>query len=107
MNEMTPGYGAALNAVRGTEAPRVHKDMSPAKVRESAEEFEAFFLSQTLSNMFKGIKPDRMFGGRHVEAVYRELQFQEYGKVIAKSGGVGIADSIVRQLLSTQEVSQQ
>ena len=31
---------------------------------------------------------------------------QEYGKVVAKTGGIGIADSIVRQLLETQEVKE-
>lgn len=91
---------------RTAEPPKFSKDMGPEKLREKAEEFEAFFLSQFLSQMFKGIKTDGPFGGGHGESIYRELQFQEYGKVIAQKGGVGIADSIVRQLLNTQEVSQ-
>lgn len=85
-------------------APKFSKDMSPEKIRESAEEFESFFLSQFLSQMFKGIKTDGPFGGGHGEAMYREMQFQQYAKSIANNGGVGIADSIVRELMNTQEV---
>ena len=36
--------------------------------------------------------------------MYREMQLQEYAKAIASNGGVGIADSIVRELINTQEV---
>ena len=54
--------------------------------------------------MFKGIKTDGPFGGGHGESMYREMQFQEYAKAIAHKGGVGIADSIVRELMNTQEV---
>jgi peptidoglycan hydrolase FlgJ len=85
-------------------APKFSKDMSPEKIRESAEEFESFFLSQFLSQMFKGIKTHGPFGGGHGESMYREMQFQEYAKAIAHKGGVGIADSIVRELMNTQEV---
>lgn len=85
-------------------APKFAKDMSPAKIQEAAEEFEAFFLSQFLSQMFKGIKTDGPFGGGHGEAMFRELQFKEYANAIASKGGVGIADSIVRQLIHTQEI---
>ena len=104
MGHALPNPADSLN--RTATAPKFSKDMSPEKIRETAEEFESFFLSQFLSHMFKGIKTDGPFGGGHGESVYREMQLQEYGKVIAKNGGVGIADSIVRQLLHTQEISK-
>ena len=103
-------HGALPNPVESLQStaapPKFAKDMSPGTIREKAEEFEAFFLSQFLSQMFKGIKTDGPMGGGHGEAVYRELQFQEYGKVIAQNGGIGLADSIVRQLLHTQEITE-
>lgn len=107
MDSLTPGIHSSVESLQSSaKAPKFSKDMSPNAVRERAEEFEAFFLSQVLNTMFKGIKTDGPFGGGHGEAVYRELQMQEFGKVIAARGGVGIADSIVRQLLNTQEVSE-
>ncbi len=76
----------------------------PATAREAAEEFEAFFLSQVLDGMFKGIKSDGMFGGGHGEAVYRPLMLQEYAKLIAGRGGIGLADAVMRELLTSQEI---
>ncbi len=89
-------------AARRTPVPVPTND--PAKAREAAEEFEAFFLSQVLQSMFKGIKSDGMFGGGHGEAVYRPLMLQEYAKLIAERGGVGLADAVMRELLTTQEI---
>ena len=89
---------------QAAKAPRFSKDMTPDAVREKAEDFEAVFLSQILNTMFKGIDTDGPFGGGHAESMFRDLQVQEYGKVIAKSGGIGIADAIVRQMLSMQEI---
>ncbi len=76
----------------------------PATARAVAEEFEAFFLSQVLDSMFKGIKSDGMFGGGHGEGVYRPLLLQEYGKLLAERGGIGLADAVMRELLITQEI---
>tara|TARA_R110000868_G_scaffold4155_8_gene25300 strand:+ start:42865 stop:43215 length:351 start_codon:yes stop_codon:yes gene_type:complete len=104
--EALPGtFQTPSDAVSQTaKPPKFAKDMSPEKVRESAEEFESFFLSQFLSQMFKGIKTDGPFGGGHGESMFREMQFKEYATAIANNGGIGIADSIVRQLIQTQEV---
>ncbi len=88
----TPGGGAG----KGT----------PDKAREVAQEFEAFFLSQVLDQMFKGIKSDGLFGGGVAEGVYRELLNDEYAKVISRSGGVGLADAVYREILRLQEVEE-
>ena len=73
-------------------------------VRQSAEDFEGMFLSTLLETMFEGLETDGLFGGGNSEKVYRSLMVQEYGKVIAGSGGIGIADALERQLLSLQEI---
>ena len=105
--EALPGtFQSPADALSQTvKAPKFAKDMSPEKIRETAEEFESFFLSQFLSQMFKGIKTDGPFGGGHGESMFRELQFREYADAITSKGGIGIADSIVRQLIQTQEIS--
>ncbi len=92
---------AALAAAR---PPVPVRTGDPAVARAAAEEFEAFFLSQVLEGMFKGIKSDGMFGGGHGEAVYRPMLMQEYGKLIAERGGIGLADAMMRELLTTQEI---
>ena len=82
----------------------------PARTVEQAEqvgrEFESFFLAQMLAHMFEGIGNDPMFGGGHGEAVYRSMMVQEYGTVLSNNGGVGLADSVTREMLRLQEQSQ-
>lgn len=105
METLSTALSSPLESLKSSaNLPKFAKDATPAKAREQAEEFEAFFLSQFLGTMFQGIKTDGPFGGGHGEQMFRDMQMQEYGKTIAKQGGVGIADAIVRQLLGTQEV---
>lgn len=74
------------------------------RIRAAAEEFESVFLSQMLEPMFKEIETDGMFGGGSSEKIYRSVMLQEYGKALARSGGVGIADAVEREVLRLQEV---
>ena len=56
--------------------------------------------------MFAGIRTDGTFGGGQGENVYRSMMMQEYGKVVAKGSGIGIADSVYRSILQIQEQEQ-
>lgn len=105
-----PSASAALTARTALDqqrTPSLEKTSNPEEARKSAEEFEAFFIAQVLDQMFKGIKTDEPFGGGHGEEMFRGLMHQEYGKSIAKQGGIGIADAVMRELLSHQEVEAQ
>jgi len=82
-------------------APRASTD--PAAAKKTGQDFEAFFLSQVFENMFAGVQTDPTFGGGNAETVYRSLLLQQYSKVAAKSGGVGIADTVQREILRAQE----
>ncbi len=70
---------------------------------KAAEDFEAFYLAQVTANMFAGVETDPLFGGGPGEAVFRSMMTQEYGKLLAKAGGIGIADSVAREMLKLQE----
>jgi Rod binding domain-containing protein len=74
-----------------------------AQIDKTAKDYEAGFVSAMLESMFAGVKTDKMFGGGQAEGMYRSLLNQEYGKVIAARGGLGIADSIKREMLHLQE----
>ena len=71
---------------------------------QAGEDFEAFFLSQVFEHMFNGVGNDALFGGGQSETIYRSLLLQQYSKVAAKSGGVGLADAVQREILRAQEV---
>lgn len=88
---------------QSTALPTVPHHASLDKIRETAEDFEAVFLAQMMKPMFEGIETDGPFGGGQAEHMYRDLMVEEYGKSIAKSGGIGIADAVMREMIKMQE----
>ena len=76
-----------------------------AQADKVAREFEAMFLSSMLQPVFAGLKTSKgPFGGGHGEEAFQSMMVDEYGKTIAKSGGVGIAAMVRDQILKMQEV---
>ena len=57
-----------------------------------------------LKPMFANLGAEGPFGGGTGEEMWRSLQVDEYGKVIAKKGGIGLADNIFHEMLKLQEV---
>jgi Rod binding domain-containing protein len=93
----------ARSQIDNAAAPRVPTTGTSEEVRRAAEDFEAFYLTQALSTMFAGIETDPLFGGGPGEGVFRAFLTQEYGKILARAGGVGIADSVAREIIKLQE----
>ena len=92
------GAAARIAASAGKGADR-------AAVRQAAEDFEAVFLTQMLAPMFDTLESDTMFGGGPSEEIYRSMMVEEYGKALARNGGVGIADHVELELLRIQEAA--
>lgn len=76
-----------------------------AKIKKSAQDFEAMFLSQMFGHMFKGLEVDPLFGGGEGEEMFRSFLVDEYSKLVSKAGGVGIANTVAKEFLSQQEVT--
>ncbi len=90
---------AQAAAVRGAAGKK--PDLN--KVHETAQKFEAFFIGQMMEHMTAGIETDPTFGGGHGEDMWKSMLNQEYGKEIAKSGRLGIADNVMKGMLKMQE----
>ena len=86
--------------------PRPAATANPDRAQQAAEDFEAFFLSQMLGHMFSGIESNELFGGGPSEDIYRSLRVDEYGKILARTGGVGIASAVKGEILKMQESGQ-
>ena len=82
-------------------------ELNTKKAEESAENFEAFFLSRMMESMFEGVSTDGIFGGGHAEKIYRSLLLDEYGKEMAKVGTVGVKDYVMQAILQMQEAASQ
>jgi len=68
-----------------------------------AKDFEAMFIAEMMKPMFEGIKPDSTFGGGKTEEIFTGILLQEYGKLMAETGQLGIADSVKAELIRMQE----
>ncbi|MCC7425953.1 MAG: rod-binding protein [Alphaproteobacteria bacterium] len=77
--------------------------VSPALVR-TAREFEAMVMGELMQPVFAGLASKGPFTGGAGEAAWRPLLVQEFGRALAGSGGLGIADAMLRQLARQQEV---
>ena len=95
--------GAAAMKVAGARAPKMGGQLDPQKAREAAQQFEGFFIGQMMEHMMSGVEVDPMFGGGTGEETWRSMLNQEYGKQIAKSGKLGIADNVMKAMLHAQE----
>ena len=100
---MSPDIQTAMTIAKSGPVQAPHQTNDPVAAKKTAQEFEGVFLSQFLSQMFDGISADGPFGGGQGEMMFRSLMLDEYGKQIASQGGVGLADAVTRQLLTTQE----
>lgn len=73
------------------------------QIEESARDFEAMFVSEMIKPMFEGIETGGMFGGGKGEEIFRGFLIDEYGKMLAGTGQLGIADMVKQQMIEMQE----
>jgi len=93
----------ATSAARNSDAPRIPTNGTQSDAREAAEELESFFLSQMLAAMFAQTEQNSEFGGGPGEKAFSGLLHEEYAKVMAQSGGLGLADRLTSEILRYQE----
>lgn len=96
-----------VSKLRGDAKP-LHsvRKASEAEIAAKAEEFEAVFLSQMLNHMFDGVETNELFGGGAGEDTYKSMLVDEYGKILARTGGIGVADHVKAEMIRMQEMQQ-
>jgi len=94
---------ASITAEINKQAPEVRYDKNMAKMREASEEFETFFMSQMMEHMWADIDTDGPFGGGNAERVFRSMMIEEHSESLVNTGGIGIADAVMAQLLKVQQ----
>jgi Rod binding domain-containing protein len=90
--------GAALGALREALTPQQQK------IKKTADDFETMFLENMMAQVFPKEGEDGPLGNNGTGGeVYRGMLVNEYARQVAKSGGIGISDTIYRQMLQMQE----
>jgi Rod binding domain-containing protein len=109
---LTPDTNLALMHATQGDSTKIAKDLKhlgdakkAEKFEHAAQDFEAVFIAEMMKPMFEGISTEAPFGGGKGEEVFRDLLLQEYGKIIAKTGSVGIADSVKQAMIEMQEAA--
>jgi peptidoglycan hydrolase FlgJ len=100
MSEPVLNHGLAAPATRpaDSDAPRSEA------LRHAAQDFEAVFLAQVLGTMTQGMAGDDLLGEGQ-DDVFRDMLNEEIAKLISRSGGIGVADAVLREMLKAQEVA--
>jgi len=82
------------------ERPLAHGAPSgqPDKLKEACRDFEAIFLKQMLSAMKKTVDKSELINGGMAEDIFDDMLYDEYAKIMAKTGSFGLADMMFRQL---------
>ncbi len=72
-----------------------------------AREFESLFIGMMLKSMRETVGKDSLTGGGRGEEVYRSLLDEEYARVLAERGGVGLAASLEKELVQPSRATAQ
>ena len=98
---------ASAASVAAAPATRTLSPAEIAKTRQAAQDFEAMALGEMLQPMFKTVDTSKgLFGGGQGEATWKPMMVDEMAKTIAKNGGIGIANSVMKELLRIQEMKR-
>ena len=76
----------------------------PDRLRETAQEFETVFLAQLLGTLNRGLG-QALSGEGGDQDIYQDMFNQEVARLISRTGGIGVADAILREMLKMQEVA--
>lgn len=98
-------YQASVNSAGhlADAAKQAAKTKDDAKIAQAAKDFEAMFITEMMKPMFEGIEPDPFFGGGKGEEIFQGFMLEEYGKLMAETGQLGIADAVKAEMLKMQE----
>jgi flagellar protein FlgJ len=75
------------------------------RLREAAREIEAVFVQQLLKAMRQASPRGGVLSGTG-QRVYQDMMDEQLGRAMAKGGGLGLADMLVRDVLRRQGVQK-
>ncbi|MCO4088179.1 MAG: hypothetical protein HEQ17_04235 [Limnohabitans sp.] len=91
----------ALTRLKGEAA------QDPTKaIRQTAEQFEAYFIQQMMKAMRESIEKSDLIDGGHMD-MYQDLMDKEVSLQMVKRGGIGLANMMEHQMTLAQGLSTQ
>jgi peptidoglycan hydrolase FlgJ len=98
LSPMTP----QIDATAGPAATSLAELARRGQIHQTAQKFEASFLTSMLQTMFKSVTTAPPFGGGPGEDMWKSFLAEAMAKDMARRGGVGVANSVEREMLKMQ-----
>lgn len=95
-------FGAPLSMAQAT--PSTPAPQATEAMKKVAQEFESVMLSELLGPMFNALDTDGIGGGGSGEAMFRPMLVDNYARGVAARGGIGIAQSVLAELVRMQTI---
>ena len=90
--EPSPARGAG--GLKGKDAA----DAGNLRLKQAAREFESLLLEQMVKEMRDATPKSDLFGEEKGRELFQEMLDGEFVRVMSDSGGIGLADFLVRSL---------
>ncbi len=96
---------SSASGTRSTEDRLAALDLrTRAKIEKTSTDFEAVFLENMLGQIFASTGSEGPLGQNGTGGdAYKSMLVNEYARTITKSGGVGIANSVMSEMIRIQE----
>ena len=96
----------ALSVTPPAPAPMSAAEMAKrGQIAKTAKDFESSFLSVMLGQMMKDVKVSEPFSGGQGEDAFKSFMNEAMAKQVVKTGGIGIADDVAKDMLKLQGLS--
>ena len=76
------------------------------QIKETAQKFEASFLSVMMQSMTADMKTPEIGGGGAGEDMFKSLLAEEMAKQVVKAGGIGVAATVQKEMLKMQGLKE-
>lgn len=93
-------------AIQGAVEDTAKEAKARAKIKETAQTFESSFMSVMMQSMFEGVKTSEPFGGGNGEEMFKSVLTDAISKEVTKSGGIGLAATVQREMLKMQGLKE-
>lgn len=107
MSQLSPISAIPSVSPTGPQAKDTADLARRGKIDETAGKFEAAFLSIMMQQMFTATEAPSPFGGGQGEQMFRSFLTEAFAEQTVKSGGLGIADTVAREMLKLQGLDQE
>jgi len=98
---------SSTSALGGKSGGQLTSPAQMGHLRAQAQELEGMFINTLMKEMFSSLHSDSdAMGGGFGEDTWRGMQAEQMSDAVSRAGGIGLADSIMGDLLKIQEASQ-